>query len=73
MKVSHGLHFTEERTGIQLSIGFIFWLIMLLWLILGIVFRTDIPGGRFGLAGGILSFILFFLLGWRVFGFIIQG
>jgi hypothetical protein len=56
-----------------MTIGLIFWVLMLLWLVLGIVWRADIPGGRVGWAGGVFAFVLFFLLGWKVFGFIIQG
>lgn len=56
-----------------MSIGFIFWLLMILWLLFGIVWRAEIPGGRVGWAGGMFAFILFFLLGWKVFGFVIHG
>lgn len=55
------------------SIGFVFWLLMLLHLILGIVWRAEIPGGRFGWAGSLFAWILFFLLGWATFGFPIHG
>lgn len=53
-----------------MSIGFIFWLLMLLWLIFGI-WRAG--GDRYAIGGSILQFILLFLLGWKVFGFVIQG
>ncbi len=59
-----------------MSIGFIFWLLMLLWLIFGFVRAWPaVPTeSRFGFIGNSLfEFILFFLLGWKVFGFIIQG
>jgi hypothetical protein len=58
-----------------MSIGFIFWLLMLLWII-GWV------GGNFGPPpytahwqrfNVLFLFILLFLLGWREFGFIIRG
>jgi hypothetical protein len=39
--------------------GTIFWLLMIVWAIFGIAF-------------GLLGFILFFLLGWQVFGFVIR-
>jgi hypothetical protein len=57
-----------------MTIGFIFWLIMLLWLIFGLYGnRTKLAGGDYNfIAGGLLLFILLFLLGWRVFGFIIR-
>lgn len=58
-----------------MSIGFLFWLLMVLWLIFGFYWhRTEISGGNYGIMGGnLLLFILLFLLGWRVFGFILQG
>lgn len=58
-----------------MSIGLIFWILMLLWLVLGLYWnRTDLAGGNFAPFGGnLLFFILLFLLGWRVFGFIVQG
>lgn len=54
-----------------MAIGFLFWLLMLLWLIFGYFgvtynegpYRSRILGGW-----GILSFVLFMLLGWRTFG-----
>ena len=58
-----------------MDIGFIFWLIMLL----AIIFWA---GGYWGpyannptalRFNGIWVFILLFLLGWRIFGFIIRG
>jgi hypothetical protein len=58
-----------------MDIGFIFWLLMLL----AIIFHV---GGYWGpYAGnpgyvrvnGIWLFVLLFILGWRVFGFIIRG
>jgi hypothetical protein len=58
-----------------MDIGFIFWLIMLL----AIIFWA---GGNWGpystnpgyiRFNGVWMFILLFLLGWKVFGFIIRG
>jgi len=58
-----------------MSIGFIFWLIMLLCILFG--FYSNGPAFRTGnyapLGNSLLLFILLFLLGWKVFGFIIQG
>lgn len=57
-----------------MSIGLIFWFLMLLWIIS--VFGATWAPGQFAWAapaGSFLILILFFLLGWRVFGFIIQG
>ena len=57
-----------------MSIGFIFWLLMILWLVFGLYWnRGDIRGGNYGVAGGnLMLFILLFLLGWKSFGFIIH-
>jgi len=57
------------------TIGAIFWLLMILWLVFGLYLnRSDLRGGNYGLAGGnLLLFLLLFLLGWKVFGFPIQG
>jgi len=58
-----------------MTIGFVFWLLMILWLLFGLYWnRGDIRGGNYGILGGnLLLFVLLFLLGWKVFGFIIQG
>ncbi len=53
-----------------MTIGFVFWLIMLLWLLFG--FYRDWPNHQI-VGGNLLLFILLFLLGWRLFGFPIQG
>jgi hypothetical protein len=49
-----------------MSIGFIYWLLMILWIVFG-VWRGW--GDRYLIGGSILQFVLFFLLGWAVFGF----
>jgi len=59
-----------------MTIGFLFWLIMLLWLIFGLYWNwPNQPGpAGFGHIGGhLLIFVLLFLLGWKAFGFPIQG
>lgn len=50
-----------------MTIGFLFWLLMILWALtwLGVI--------TIAWAGPALLFILLFLLGWKVFGFPIQG
>jgi hypothetical protein len=57
------------------TIGAFFWLLMILWLLFGLYWnRSDIQGGNYGIAGGnMMLFILLFLLGWKAFGFPIQG
>jgi hypothetical protein len=58
-----------------MPLGILFWVLMVLWLIFGIWSnRVQIQGGQYQIIGGnLLLFILLFILGWRVFGFIIQG
>jgi hypothetical protein len=60
------------------TIGFLFWLLMLLWLLFSLYwgYRVDRAGGfvTFAPLGvNFIVYVLFFLLGWQVFGFIIQG
>lgn len=54
------------RTG-SMSLRLLFWLIMILWLIFGIIMPA---WGHFGwsISGSLLEFILFGILGWKVFG-----
>ena len=50
-----------------MSIGLLFWILMVLWLVLGVF--TNWPGraadARFAMGGSLLEFILLFLLGAR--------
>jgi hypothetical protein len=58
-----------------MDIGFLFWLIMVLWIIFyGIGNWGPATAQTYYARGGSLPlFILLFLLGWRVFGFILRG
>jgi len=54
----------------QISIGLIFWILMLLWLAYG--FRNNYAAGRLNyrsFGGHALLWVLLFLLGWQAFGF----
>lgn len=53
-----------------MTIGLCFWILMLLWLVLGI-WRHWPNYGAFG--GDLLLFILLLLLGWKAFGAPIHG
>lgn len=56
-----------------MTIGFIFWLLMILWLVFGVwSLRGQPPNWPF-VGGSAFAFILFFLLGWKVFGWPIAG
>ncbi len=52
----------------MMNIGFVYWLAILLWFFFGLfLFWPIVPIVHF------LLLILFFLLGWKVFGFPIRG
>ncbi len=54
-----------------MPIGILFWVLMILWLIFGLVPPPPtIPGWRFG--APLLLFVLLALLGWRIFGPVLQ-
>ena len=56
-----------------MSIGFIFWLLMLLSLVLGLYYHRGTLNTPALWGGNALLWILIFLLGWRVFGWPISG
>ncbi len=53
-----------------MTIGLVFWIIFLICIIFNVwrVYPDWKQGG-----GSLIVYVLIFLLGWRVFGFIIQG
>lgn len=55
-----------------MSLRFIFWLLMLIWLIFGIWSVVGTPFNIGIMGGQLLLFLVIFILGWKVFGFIIQ-
>jgi len=56
-----------------MSIGLAFWVLMLVWLVFGILWHFGLVAGVGMLGGVVLVFVLFFLLGWKVFGPPIHG
>ena len=56
-----------------MSIGFLFWLLMVLWLIFGAYTRRASLSAPWIWGGDLLLWVLLFLLGWRVFGWPIAG
>lgn len=67
---------TRKMEGNKMSISIAFWVLMLIWLVLGLA--TNWPGrGFFGPYGGVVNslllFVLFALLGWHDFGAPIHG
>ena len=58
-----------------MPIGILFWLIMILWFIFGLWWNYPSQGGPAGfgpIGGHLLLFILFFIVGWKLFGFVVQ-
>jgi hypothetical protein len=54
-----------------MSIGLLFWILMVIWIVLGIV--PEPTGVRYWNAGRtVILVVLLFLLGWHNFGFIIH-
>ncbi len=53
-----------------MTFGLVFWILMLIWVVFGV--WRDWPN-HMALGGSLLQFILFLLLGWRVFGPPIHG
>jgi hypothetical protein len=59
-----------------MSIGLIFWIIMLIWLIFALAWNFNwAPGiaAHGPLGNSLLLFVLFLLLGWKAFGAPVHG
>ena len=56
-----------------MPIGYIFWAIFLIIIILNIVGWRSGPTWPYAWASNVVILILLFLLGWAEFGFILQG
>jgi len=50
-----------------MTFGLMFWVLMLLWLVFGL-FQWYSPQPRLWYGHGAFLFVLFLLLGWKVFG-----
>jgi len=61
----------------MMSIGFLFWLLVILWAVFGVVLNWGRGGAPFGyrpfLGHVLLPFILFCILGYHAFGWPIHG
>jgi hypothetical protein len=57
-----------------MPIGILFWVLMILWLLFGLYWHApEARAGNYGLVGGnLLLFVLLALLGWRLFGPVLQ-
>jgi len=56
-----------------MSIGLIFWIIMLIWLLFAIAWNRGMTGDWGPLGNSLMLFVLFLLLGWKVFGAPVHG
>lgn len=59
-----------------MTIGLAFWLLMILLLLCGLYWNWPAERGSrafVAVGGNVLLFVLLFLLGWKMFGFPIQG
>lgn len=56
-----------------MSIGLLFWILMIIWFVFGWVRESPAWNGYGPVGHNILLFILLFLLGWRAFGFVLQN
>lgn len=54
--------------------GMLFWVLMILWFLFGLFWnRAEAAKGNWGFFGSdLLLFILLFIIGWQLFGFVIQ-
>ena len=57
-----------------MPIGILFWVLMIIWLLSGLYWhRSDFGRGNYSVLGGnLLLFVLLVLVGWRVFGPLLQ-
>lgn len=57
-----------------MPIGVLFWVLMIFWLLFGLYWHgTEARQGNYGLFGShLLLFVLLGLVGWRVFGPVLQ-
>lgn len=55
-----------------MSLGLAFWILMLVWFVFSAV-GLHKDGNMWALSGSVLTFVLFLLLGWQVFGPPIRG
>lgn len=56
-----------------MSRGLAFWILMLLWLVLGLAWQFGFIGRPWGAGLALVPFLLFGLVGWQVFGPPLKG
>lgn len=57
------------QTNGTLSLGIVFWIVMLLWLVGGFWVNYSAAPNYRAYGGHILLWFVLFLIGWQVFGF----
>jgi ABC-type polysaccharide/polyol phosphate export permease len=55
-----------------MTLRLIFWVLMLIWFVFGLALMGGFIGHYGPLAGQLLEFVLFLVLGWQVFGAPVQ-
>lgn len=58
-----------------MPMGMIFWMLMILWFVFGLYWNwpsSNDPKAFGGIGSNLLLFILLFIIGWRLFGFVVQ-
>jgi hypothetical protein len=61
----------KEIRKCTMPMGILFWVLMILWLLFGFWWNGE--NWRGFAANNVLLFIVIALLGWRVFGAVLQG
>ncbi len=57
-----------------MPLGLAYWILMLIWLVFGLVVHFGYGTGAWGgTVNTVLLFVLFLLLGWKVFGSPLHG
>lgn len=56
-----------------MSMGLIYWIVMLVWLLVGFASWGGYLGTHFMWGGSLMLFVLLVLLGWKVFGAPVRG
>jgi hypothetical protein len=55
-----------------MSKGMVFWIVMLIWLIIGVFYHYNNRDNKYFAGFHVLIWCLLFLVGWALFGFPIQ-
>jgi hypothetical protein len=56
-----------------MTLGLAFWILMLIWFVFGVIVHVGWAAHYSAIGNMLLLFVLFLLLGWKVFGAPIHG